>query len=144
MIEEDTIKILRECYSGAEMGILSINDVLKYVKDEELNEILKNCREGHEDLLEQISELLESYGDGGKEPNSIIKGMSWMKTNMKLAVNESDATIANIITDGCNMGIKSLSKYLNRYTAAEERAKDIAKKLIAEEERLSVQMRDYL
>ena len=67
-----------------------------------------------------------------------------MKTNMKLAMNESDKTIADLITDGCNMGVKSLSKYLNQYAAAEERAKDITKKLIAEEERLSHDMRDYL
>ena len=42
------------------------------------------------------------------------------------------------------MGVKSLSRYLNQYQAADERAKDIAKKLIAQEERLCAQMRPYL
>ncbi len=70
--------------------------------------------------------------------------MSWMKTNVKLAMDESDATIADLITDGCNMGVKSLSRYLNQYQAADEETKDIAKKLIKQEEELSIHMRSFL
>ena len=74
----------------------------------------------------------------------LIKGMSWMKTNVKLAMDESDATIADLITDGCNMGVKSLSRYLNQYQAADEETKHIAKKLIKQEEELSIHMRSFL
>ena len=74
----------------------------------------------------------------------MAKGMSWMKTNMKLVMHESDATIADLMTDGCNMGVKSLHKYLNQYKAADEKSKDIAKKLINIEEKLTVDIRGYL
>ena len=74
----------------------------------------------------------------------MAKGMSWMKTNVKLAVDESDQTIADLITDGCNMGVKSLNRYLNQYQAAEERTKDITKKLIKLEETLAKDIRKYL
>ena len=67
-----------------------------------------------------------------------------MKTNVKLVMDESDATIADLITDGCNMGVKSLSRYLNQYQAADEETKDIAKKLIKQEEELSIHMRSFL
>ena len=67
-----------------------------------------------------------------------------MKTNLKLSVNDTDAAVADLMTDGCNMGVKSLSRYLNQYKAAEEEVKDITKKLIKLEEQLSVDMRDYL
>ena len=70
--------------------------------------------------------------------------MSWIKTNMKLVMNESDETIADLITDGCNMGIKSLNKYLNQYKAADEKTKDIAKRLINLEEKLAIDIRCYL
>ena len=59
-------------------------------------------------------------------------------------MDESDATIADLITDGCNMGVKSLSRYLNQYQAADEETKDIAKKLIKQEEELSIHMRPFL
>ena len=70
--------------------------------------------------------------------------MSWMKTNVKLSVNESDETIAELITDGCNMGVKSICKYLNKYQAADEDSKNIAKKLVKYEEKLAVDMRRFL
>ena len=70
--------------------------------------------------------------------------MSWMKTNVKLAVNESDNVAADLITDGCNMGVKSLFKYLNQYKAADEKSKKLAKKLISIEEDLSSNLRKFL
>ena len=74
----------------------------------------------------------------------MAKGMSWIKTNVMMAVDAGDHTIADLIIDGCNMGVKSLSRYLNQYAAADEHSKDIAKKLISMEESLAVKMRDYL
>lgn len=144
MIEQDTIKLLRECDAGVKMGVSSIEDVLEYAENQRLREYLADCRKAHEDLDKDLQKMLDRYKDEGKEPNPIAKGMSWMKTNMKLAMNESDKTIAELITDGCNMGVKSLSRYLNEYAAADEASKDICKRLISLEEKLAVQMRDFL
>jgi predicted aldo/keto reductase-like oxidoreductase len=79
-----------------------------------------------------------------KEPNVMAQGMSWIKTNMKLAMNTSDETIAELMTDGCNMGVKSLNRYLNQYKAADDRAKAITKKLINLETDLCSDLRVYL
>lgn len=144
MIEQDTIKLLRECDAGVKMGVSSIEDVLEYAENQRLREYLADCRKAHEDLDKDLQKMLDRYKDEGKEPNPIAKGMSWMKTNMKLAMNESDKTIAELITDGCNMGVKSLSRYLNEYAAADEASKEICKRLISLEEKLAVQMRDFL
>jgi hypothetical protein len=59
-------------------------------------------------------------------------------------MNESDHTIADLMTDGCNMGVKSLNKYLNQYKAADEKSKDITKRLINLEEKLAVDIRGFL
>lgn len=144
MIEQDTIKLLRECDAGIKMGVSSIEDMLGYISSPELKKLLTDCRDDHVKLDRELQKLLDKYHDDGKNPNPIAKGMSWMKTNMKLVINESDATIADLITDGCNMGVKSLSRYLNEYAAADEVSKDICKKLIKIEADLAVNMRDYL
>ncbi len=144
MIERDTIKLLRECDAGVKMGIDSINDVIDYVNSRELRKALSECRDSHEKLSEEIQKLLDKYHDDGKNPNPIAKGMSWIKTSVKLTVDESDATIADLMTDGCNMGVKSLNRYLNEYEAADEVSKDITKRLINLEERLAIDIRDYL
>ena len=144
MIEQDTIRLLRECDAGVKMGIDSLESVMERVQSSDLRQCLKLCKEEHEDLNRQIQQLLDSYHDEGKNPNPIAKGMSWVKTNVKLSIDNSDAVIADLMTDGCDMGVKSLSKYLNQYKAADETSKDIAKRLIKLESQLASDIRPYL
>ena len=144
MIEPDTIKLLRECDAGVKMGISSITDVVGHVTSEELRRLLTDSRTDHETIESELRSLLDRYGDDGKAPSAIAKGMSHMKTEMKLAMDESDSTVASLMTDGCDMGVKSLSRYLNQYVAADEVSKDICKRLIKLEEKLGQQLRAYL
>lgn len=144
MVEQDTIRLLRECDAGIKMGISSINDSVGYIKNSDFKSILEKSLDRHEKLRADMQKLLESYGDDGKEPALMAKGMEWFKTNVTLAFEASDNAVADFIVDGCNMGVKSLSKYLNEYKAADEKSKDIAKRLISEEENLSVDIRAYL
>lgn len=144
MIESDTIKLLRECDAGIKMGVSAIDEVLDYVHDEKLKKSLEDCKSKHDELKKEIQTLLDKYHDDGKEPNPVAKGMSWMKTNVKLVMDESDETIADLMTDGCNMGVKSLNRYLNQYKAADEKTKDITKRLIDLEEKLTIDIRCFL
>ncbi len=144
MIKEDTVKLLRECNAGIKMGVSSIDEVLPKVKNSDLRATLENSRRKHGELGDDTHSLLNEYGDSGKDPNPMAKTMSWMKTNIKLGMDEKDETVADLMTDGCNMGVKSLHRYLNQYTAADERSKDIAKRLISLEQKLADDMRAYL
>ena len=67
-----------------------------------------------------------------------------MKTEVMLSMKDSDHTIADLITDGCNMGVKSLHRYLNQYSAASDQAKGLARKLSSLEEQLAADIRPYL
>lgn len=144
MIEQDTIKLLRECDAGIKMGVSSIDEVVSYISDDTFRDRLADCKNEHEKLKDQIQVQLDKFHDEGKDPNPMAKSMSWVKTNAKLAMDESDNTIADLITDGCNMGVKSLNRYLNEYEAADEYSKDITKRLINLEEKLAVDIRQYL
>ena len=106
--------------------------------------MLVESRHRHDELDREIQQQLDRYKDDGKEPNPMAKGMSWMKTNAMLMIDNSDQTIADLMTDGCNMGVKSLHKYLNEYKAADESSKEIAKKLVNLEQKLAVDIRSYL
>ena len=144
MIESDTIKLLRECDAGIKMGVSAIDDVIDNIKNENLENQLSVCKTEHEKLKEEVNTLLDEYHDKGKEPTFMAKSMSKMKTKMKMLTNCSDETIADLVTDGCNMGVKSLNRYLNQYEAADEKSKDIAKRLINLEESLTINIRKYL
>ena len=144
MIEQDTVKLLRECDAGIKRGVDSIEDVIDRVRSRRLRKILSESKQEHDRLNLEIQEALHRFRDDGKDPNPIAKTMSQMKTGVKLGLDDSDATIAELMTDGCNMGVKSLSRYLNQYAAADEMSKDVCKKLIKMEEQLAVDMRGFL
>lgn len=144
MIEQDAIKLLRQCDAGVKMGIDSIEDVIDYVSNPKLRSYLNQSKDEHNKLHKKIQQLLDEYNDEGKDPSPMAKGMSWIKTNLKLTLNESDETIADLMTDGCDMGVKSLNKYLNEYQAADERSKTIAKDLIRIEDYLGKHIREFL
>lgn len=144
MVKEDTINLLHECNAGVKMGISSIDEVLDKVQNKDFYNLLQECKETHEQLGEETHDILNDYDDAGKAPNPIAKGMSWIKTNTMLTISPNDKTIADLITQGCNMGVKSLNKYLNQYKAAEEKVKDITKRLINSEEKLTTDIRKFL
>ena len=144
MINHDTIELLKECNAGIKMGVNSIDDVLDKVKDEKLKKILIHSKEEHQALGSETHSLLNECDESGKEPNIVAQGMSWLKTNVMLAMENTDKTVADLITDGCDMGTKSLNKYLNQYKAASEDAKNITKRLIKIEDNLAAEMRCYL
>ena len=144
MIEQDTIRLLRECDAGIRMGIASIDQVLEDVQNRKMYSLLSSSKDEHQRLMEEAQSALSRFHEEGKAANPMAKTMSTIKINMELMMKPTDATIADLITDGCNMGVKSLSKYLNQYAAADENAKDVCKKLIAMEEQLGKDLRGYL
>ena len=144
MVNNDTIELLKECDQGVKMGIDTIDDVLHRTDDEGLREILRSYNYKHEELKEELEVLLNEAGLTGSEPNFMAKGMSALKTNFKLMLEDSDRTVADLMTDGCDMGIKSLNKYLNQYSAANEDVKDITKRIIKVEEAFEKDLKKYL
>lgn len=144
MIEQDTIRLLRECDAGVQMGVSAIHQALTGTNDPDLRARLEKSAREHEQLAEEIARELDRYHDEGKAPNPIAKAMSTAKTNMELLMHEDDKTVASLITDGANMGVKSLNQYLNEFEAADERSKDICKRLIHLEQELLREVRDFL
>ena len=144
MENSDTVKLLRECDAGTKMAVSSIDEVLEKVCDSNMKKLLEESKVHHEKLENEIWEMLDRFDSEEKEPSAMAKGMSWMKTNVKLSMDNSDATVADLITDGCNMGIKSLYRYLHQYPVAEKDAQKLAGEIIEAEEELVKELRKYL
>lgn len=141
---DDSINLLKECDAGTKMAISSLDEVLEKVADSDLKQLLTESKGHHEKLRDKISDSLLRQNSEEKEPNSLAKGMSWLKTNMKIGLDNSDATVADLITDGCDMGIKSLYKYLNQYKAADAESRGLCQRLITIEEQLRDTLHPYL
>lgn len=144
MAVKDSIYLLKECDAGAKMAMASLDDVKDRTQNTELQKILLESRQQHELIMEEIHKLLDSIGTGEKEPNPMARSMSAVKTGVKMGLDDSDQTVADLITDGCGMGIKSLHKYLNQYVAAETIARAVCRMLIAVEEQLVCDIKRFL
>ena len=143
-MNSDTINLLLECNSGIKMGESAISQLLPHAKDKELRHALEVTKNTHAALGDETHAMLLSGGHAPKSGHPIAKAMSSMKICATMMVKESDKSIAGLMTDGCDMGIKSLSGYLNQYKNASDEAKTIAKRLIASEEFLEGKLRSYL
>lgn len=144
MENDDTIRLLKECDAGSKMAVTSIDEILDKVQDSNLIKLFLVSMEHHETLGNEIHSLLIEYDSEEKEPNIMAKSMSWIKTNFKMGMYDPDKTAAELITEGCDMGINSLHQYLNQYPAANEKSKEICNKLIKIEEDLRESITEYL
>ncbi len=144
MKNSDTVELLKECDAGVKMAVASFDDVLERIRNSDMKDLLQKSKASHEELGGEIHSLLDEHNSGEKDPNPVAKTMSWMKTAMKMGMDESDATVADLITDGCNMGVKSLQRYMNQYRGADETSRDICGRLVSMEEDLCRDLREYL
>lgn len=143
-MEDDSIRLLRECDAGIKMGITSIEEIMEHASNERLKKLLEESCLEQKALQRDLEAELDRYREPEKEPAAMAKTMSWMKTNMKIAMKDSDNTVADLVTEGCHMGIKSLYRYMNQYPAAEEKIKRMAERLVELQEKLLRDMRVYL
>ncbi len=143
-MNEDTVNLLKECNSGIKMGVESINNVMPYVKNEDLRKILNACKDKHAVLNNETQKALLQADESTKNSHPVAQVMSDMKIRATVTINKSDSKVADVMTDGCNMGIKSIYRYLNQYKNADDNAKSIANRLISAEQELRTDLREYL
>ena len=74
----------------------------------------------------------------------MAKAFSWMTSQMKMMVKGDTHQAASILTDGCNMGIKSLNEYRNQYKDADEKTMKICDKLIQMEKEFMGDLEKFL
>ncbi len=131
MMNTDTVYLLRECNSGCKCATNSMEQVMPFLKDKpNLRKLIERYNDRHIKIGDECHELLNKIDCDEKDPPSIVKAFSWFSTEMKLLVNDKPEHIAGLMVDGCSMGIKSLSGYLNQYTRASDESRNLARRLI--------------
>lgn len=143
-MREDSLKLLLECNKGCKMAIGSMDQLLQYVRDEELKKIIIGYKDKHEKLEDESSELLKECGQEEKSPGVMAEAMSWFSTEMKMFMEDDNHQIAKILMDGCNMGIQSVCKYQNQYPEASRESLSLAKRLVHVEEDLMEELKKFL
>lgn len=143
-MDANTVELLKECSSGCQMGMESVKKMREYAKDSKLDELLEAYGEKHRGLEGRISNLLSQYGEEEKAPAKMAEVMSKMDMSVKMFMHPEDSQVAKLMMDGCNMGIQSVSEYVNKYPDASKESQDIAKDLIKIEEDFMKEMKEFV
>ena len=112
--------------------IASAKEKLEEIKAD-LNTTLKKIAE-FDALIEEIE----------REQQALELQIQELETNIKLLVDDTDMKIAEIVTDGCNMGIKSLCEYKNAYKAADDKSVHVCEKLCDLEAKMTYELQPFL
>lgn len=144
MTDKNNDNLLKEIDTGLQMALYSFDHLLEHVQNPAMKKIITESRNEHLDIKNETEELIKQYNVTRETPGAIAKAMAWMETSYKTSIEESDRVVADILTKGCNMGIKNLFKYLHEFAGADATVSDIAKRLIELEEKLVKSLQLYL
>ncbi|MBQ8719596.1 MAG: hypothetical protein IJY65_01010 [Clostridia bacterium] len=140
----DSVSLLQEACSGCKYAVSSINTALDYVKDEQMQRVIKKYDREHSELGERCRTLLKERGAKEKRQSAVPEVMSRLGINMRLSMNDSKSHVAEIMINGCNMGMKTLAKERNRHPNAASECVDLTNEIIALERSMMADMLKYL
>ena len=143
-MSKDTLELLKECNAGCKSATNSMEQVQAYVKDSQLRKIIDQYNKEHILIGDECHKILDKAGETEKDPSPMAKTFSWISTEIKMMINDDEKKIADIMVDGCNMGIKALSRYLNEYKEADKESRNLTKKLIRLEQDFMNDLLGYL
>ncbi len=146
-----TLMLLKQCSQGVETGVMSIVEALKHANDQSLREMLNDYKAEHERLRDEIQAHIEECAHGDPEETekntfsgSMAQTMAHMKMSVELTLMERDTKVAELITEGCDMGTRTLTQYINEYDKADQKSKNLAGKLVRMEDEMREKLRKYL
>lgn len=143
-VNGDTVSLLKECDSGCKMATDSIEQIGQFVNNPELSEVIAKYNHDHIALREEIHQLLNELGEPEQDPGVMAKAFAWMTAQIKMMVKGDTHQAASILTDGCNMGIKSLNEYRNEYRDADEKTTRLCDRLIKLEKNFMGDLEPFL
>lgn len=144
IMDKNTAELLRECSSGCHMAIGSMEQVIGAVSDQRLKDVIDEYNVKHKELKKRSDALLRGAGEHSKSPSSASSAFAWFSTEMKMMIDDSSHQIASVMTDGCNMGIKTICEYLNRYEDASDESRRIACDIVSAEESFMRDLRHFI
>jgi len=111
----EEVDFLQFIYKNAEMGIVGINNIIVKVKDENLEDVLKNEKQEYENICRESESILKKYGKSNEEIGVMAKVSSKVMSEMSMLKDDSMENIAKMMIEGTNKGIIEITEKINAY-----------------------------
>lgn len=143
-MNSDTVALLKECDAGCNMGVESMKQVRSYAEDGKLIAVIDKYLERHDDFGDKCHRMLNQMKETTQDPPKMASAFAKISTDMKLMMEKDSHKIAEILIDGCNMGIKSVTENIHKYNKADAGSVSLAKELVEMEQKMSQDLLQFL
>lgn len=140
----ENIDLLEEIYQTTKMGLDATRLVMPKVEDECLRSDMNRQVKNYRDINKRARSMLRSEGYPEEEKGRLHKAVVKSSIKMNTLTNKSPNHIAEMMIQGTNMGIITVTKKLNQLDYADAGAKELAEDYLAGEQENIETMKKYL
>lgn len=138
------MRLLRKTDEGTKYATETISIALDYATGSGMRQLLNKYNKEHEALKGELIETIHERGASESDHPTFSAKMAKMHMKMSLGISSSEHRIAEIMINGCHMGIKTLWKEKNRAKGSGKNSVELADRLIGIEERMKDELLPYL
>lgn len=120
-------KVIQNVYKGATMAVDSINSLLDFVDNEEMQNLLLAQQERYYRLKSRSKQELEQMGITELEELKVARIMARNTMKIRMAFSRTKEKVAKMLYSGAGMGLEELAESENRLKRNGEKVPEIAK-----------------
>lgn len=127
-------ELLNYIYQNSEMGKQSLETLIKSCTSEEFKSVLQNQISEYNKIYDEAKQRLQETNNEVKDIGSLLKISSYISINMNTMMDKTPSHMAEMIMQGCTMGIIDITRKIKDYKEKDKTILDLANKLLAFEE----------
>lgn len=138
------VKLLTKIYQNAKLGSQSIEELLEKVKDESFKTIVSKQQSNY-DLIAKECEMMANTANVNLKDNCLFtKTKQATMVGISTLLDQTTRHLAEMMIQGCTMGIVDIIKNLNDNHCAEEEILKLGKQLQTMQEKYVEDLKKYL
>jgi len=114
---DENLELLEYIYQNAEMGVFTLTKLIKKINDKEnkIKKLVEEQLKGYEEYLKDSKKLLKKNDEEAKSNTVMSKISASMGIDMEVMKDNSDASIAHMLTQGITMGVVDITTKIDNY-----------------------------
>ena len=114
---DENLELLEYMYKNSEMCVYSLTELLKDLngKDNKIKELIDDEKKTYKNFMDESKKIMKKHKYEPKENSMMKKVMSTMGIKKEVMTDNSDASIAHMLTQGVTMGIVDIETKIKNY-----------------------------
>ncbi|MFZ2539385.1 MAG: hypothetical protein WAX04_10850 [Oscillospiraceae bacterium] len=141
---DGNVEMLEYIFQNSQMGVSTINQLLKIVEDDEFKADLVSQANEYDTINQWAKEKMQRSGGEVTTVDRLKKVSAEIMTNVNTIANKSSSHVAEMLIQGSTMGIIDATKNIKQYSHADQDILDLANKLLKFEQNNVEQLKRFL